>query len=73
MPGATVERTELAVQGMTCAGCAGRVERSLNALDGVEATVNFATEQASVTYEPGHARRRIRLFRSVAGSSRLRC
>ena len=37
---------------MTCASCAARVERSLNRLDGVEATVNYATERATVTYDP---------------------
>jgi Cu+-exporting ATPase len=44
-------RLDLPVQGMTCASCANRIERKLNKLDGVEATVNFATEQASVTYD----------------------
>jgi len=38
----------LAIGGMTCASCAARVERRLNKLDGVVATVNFATEQAGV-------------------------
>src|SRR6266542_6253514 len=38
----------LDVEGMTCASCAARIERKLNKLDGVEATVNFATEQATV-------------------------
>ena len=37
---------------MTCASCAARVERSLNRLDGVDATVNYATERATVTYDP---------------------
>jgi Cu+-exporting ATPase len=46
------ERTELQVEGMTCAGCVARVERSLNALEGVEASVNLATERASVSYDP---------------------
>ena len=46
------ESTTLALQGMTCASCAGRIERSLNKLDGVEATVNFATETASVRFDP---------------------
>jgi Cu+-exporting ATPase len=36
---------------MTCASCANRVEKRLNALDGVSATVNFATEKASVAYD----------------------
>ncbi|GAB2454842.1 heavy metal translocating P-type ATPase [Nocardioides hungaricus] len=40
---------ELDVGGMTCAACAGRVERALNKLDGVAATVNYATERARVT------------------------
>ena len=39
----------LDLEGLSCASCAARVERTLNALDGVEATVNFATEQATVT------------------------
>ena len=42
---------DLPVQGMTCASCANRIERKLNKLDGVQATVNYATEQASVTYD----------------------
>ncbi|GAA1978557.1 heavy metal translocating P-type ATPase [Amycolatopsis minnesotensis] len=47
---AATERAELAIGGMTCAACAARVQRALNKLDGVEATVNFATEKASVRY-----------------------
>ena len=39
---------ELAIGGMTCAACATRVERKLNKLDGVSASVNYATEEASV-------------------------
>ena len=46
-------RLDLPVQGMTCASCASRIERNLNKLDGVDATVNFATERASVSYDPG--------------------
>jgi Cu+-exporting ATPase len=45
-------RVDLALDGMTCAACATRIERKLNKLDGVEATVNFATEQAAVRYDP---------------------
>lgn len=41
---------ELAITGMTCASCANRIERKLNKLDGVSATVNYATEKAKVTY-----------------------
>ena len=43
-------RLELAVGGMTCASCANRVEKKLNKLDGVTATVNYATEKAAVTF-----------------------
>jgi len=42
-------RIELAIGGMTCASCAARVEKKLNRLDGVTATVNYATEKATVT------------------------
>jgi len=38
----------LDLDGMTCASCAARIERKLNKLDGVAATVNFATEQPTV-------------------------
>jgi Cu+-exporting ATPase len=48
----TRERKTLALAGMTCASCAARIERTLNKVDGVEATVNFATETASVSYDP---------------------
>ena len=44
---------DLLVGGMTCASCVGRVEKKLNRLDGVQATVNLATASASVDYEPG--------------------
>ncbi|WP_420099399.1 heavy metal translocating P-type ATPase [Corynebacterium sp.] len=46
---------DLGVTGMTCTSCSNRVERKLNKLDGVEATVNFATESASVRYDPAKA------------------
>ena len=39
---------ELSLGGMTCASCANRIERKLNKLDGVQATVNYATEKARV-------------------------
>ena len=45
------QRAELAIEGMSCAACAARVERALNELDGVEATVNYATALASVSYD----------------------
>lgn len=41
---------ELSIDGMTCASCANRIERKLNKIDGVSASVNFATEKARVTY-----------------------
>jgi Cu+-exporting ATPase len=48
------ETTEvrLDLEGMTCASCAARIEKKLNKLDGIEATVNFATEQATVRCDP---------------------
>jgi Cu+-exporting ATPase len=45
------EQTTLALEGMTCASCAARIERTLNKLDGVEAAVNYATETAAVSYD----------------------
>ncbi|MFC5805176.1 heavy metal translocating P-type ATPase [Streptomyces formicae] len=50
---------ELAIGGMTCASCAARIERKLNRIDGVEATVNYATEKARVTYREGIAVREL--------------
>ena len=50
---ATERRLELAITGMTCASCASRIERKLNKLDGVEASVNLATERARVAFDPG--------------------
>jgi Cu+-exporting ATPase len=50
---AVIERVDLAIEGMTCAGCVSRVEKSLNQLDGVEATVNLATDRAAVRFDPG--------------------
>ncbi|ALG10864.1 heavy metal translocating P-type ATPase [Kibdelosporangium phytohabitans] len=44
------QQIELAISGMTCASCANRIERKLNKLDGVTATVNYATEKAKVTF-----------------------
>jgi len=48
----TTEHLELPISGMTCASCASRIEKRLNRLDGVSATVNYATERATVTFEP---------------------
>jgi len=43
---------ELDVEGMTCAACAARIEKNLNKLDGVEASVNLATDKATVRFDP---------------------
>jgi Cu+-exporting ATPase len=43
---------ELDIEGMTCAACAARIEKNLNRLDGVEASVNLATEKATVRFDP---------------------
>ncbi|MEQ3542427.1 heavy metal translocating P-type ATPase [Pseudonocardia tropica] len=51
--GDQVREIELAIGGMTCASCANRVERKLNKLDGVSATVNYATEKAKVSAPGG--------------------
>jgi Cu+-exporting ATPase len=44
---------DLPITGMTCASCANRIERKLNRLEGVTATVNYATERATVDYDAG--------------------
>ena len=44
---------ELSIGGMTCASCANRIERKLNKLDGVTASVNYATAKARVDFEAG--------------------
>jgi Cu+-exporting ATPase len=57
MPAAApTEHVELPISGMTCASCASRIERRLNRLEGVTATVNYATERATVDYDPTAAR-----------------
>lgn len=50
----TPSRIELEITGMTCASCAARIEKKLNKLDGVAATVNYATEKAAVTAPAGY-------------------
>jgi Cu+-exporting ATPase len=49
----SAQRVELLVGGMTCATCAGRIEKKLNRMPGVEASVNYATEKASVLLPDG--------------------
>ncbi|MEV5792878.1 heavy metal translocating P-type ATPase [Streptomyces sp. NPDC052192] len=51
--GTATSQVELSIGGMTCASCAARVEKKLNRMDGVTATVNYATEKARVTYPLG--------------------
>ncbi|WP_300402560.1 heavy metal translocating P-type ATPase [Nocardioides sp.] len=48
---ATERQVDLAITGMTCASCANRIQRKLNKVEGVTASVNYATEKASVTYD----------------------
>ncbi|MFE6039294.1 heavy metal translocating P-type ATPase [Streptomyces sp. NPDC056452] len=54
-PAAETSEAELTIGGMTCASCAARVEKKLNRMDGVTATVNYATEKARVTFGAGTA------------------
>ncbi|MFO1317003.1 MAG: heavy metal translocating P-type ATPase [Burkholderiales bacterium] len=53
--GQSAERVELGLTGMTCAACATRIEKVLNRVPGVAATVNFATETATVGFDPAVA------------------
>ncbi|MGW3874892.1 heavy metal translocating P-type ATPase [Streptomyces sp. NPDC005069] len=52
-PTAASSEAELAIGGMTCASCAARIEKKLNRMDGVTATVNYATEKARVEFGAG--------------------
>jgi Cu+-exporting ATPase len=52
-PESAAAEVELLIGGMTCASCAARVEKKLNRMDGVSATVNYATEKAKVSYPAG--------------------
>jgi Cu+-exporting ATPase len=61
MPSASTRSDEahevrLHLTGMTCTSCANRISRKLNKLPGVDAVVNFATEEASVTFDPSNVR-----------------
>ncbi len=49
----TIEQVDLAIGGMTCASCAARIEKKLNRMPGVAATVNYATEKANLTLPAG--------------------
>ncbi|SDO52476.1 Cu+-exporting ATPase [Klenkia soli] len=51
-PAGAGEEVRLDITGMTCASCANRIERKLNKVEGVQASVNYATEAATVRYDP---------------------
>ena len=55
VPTRAMRSIELSIEGMTCAACAARVERKLNKLDGVRASVNYAAEKANVEAPTGVA------------------
>ncbi|MBA2637612.1 MAG: copper-translocating P-type ATPase [Solirubrobacterales bacterium] len=69
----TTERLELALEGMTCSSCANRIEGKLNKLDGVQATVNYATEKAAVSFDPArvHADDLVGAVNAAGYSARL--
>jgi Cu+-exporting ATPase len=54
MSAETKTKIDIPVEGMTCASCAGRVEKSLNGIEGVDASVNFALKRATVEYDEEH-------------------
>ncbi len=58
-PRDTPSAVTLSIRGMTCGACAARIERRLNLLEGVDATVNFATERARAVLAPGVATERL--------------
>ena len=67
------ERLDLPITGMTCASCAARIEKRLNRLDGVEATVNYATETATVAFDPDrvHAENLVEAVEQAGYGARL--
>ena len=56
---------ELSIGGMTCASCAARIEKKLNRMDGVSATVNYATEKAKVAFRRGLRRRLVAIVEAT--------
>lgn len=50
-----IRQISLSIQGMTCTACAARIEKNLNKLPGVNASVNFASEKAAIEYDPAQA------------------
>ena len=73
MTATLTRRVDLELEGMSCAACATRIEKSLNELEGVEATVNFATEKVAVRYDDGRVRIRdlVRAVESVGYGAAL--
>jgi Cu+-exporting ATPase len=67
MESETSRRVELPITGMTCASCASRIERKLNKLDGVIASVNYATEKATVDFDAAVAPERLVAAVEAAG------
>lgn len=66
VPSHNIIELELAVQGMTCAACAARIEKTLNEIDGVEAAVNYATETAMVAFD-GESRTAADIVSAISG------
>ena len=52
-PSQSIRRLDLPLSGMTCAACAARIEKVLNRLPGVDASVNFASERARIALSGG--------------------
>ena len=71
-PAPSSDRVDLALEGMTCAACAARIEKTLNRLPGVAASVNFATESAQrrLRSRPRERRRAARGGRRVPATRR---
>jgi Cu+-exporting ATPase len=63
------EQVELAISGMTCASCAARIEKKLNRIEGVTASVNYATERARVRYPAAVTEERLLDTVTAAGYS----
>lgn len=68
----TTEPLQLDISGMTCAACAGRVERALGQLEGVTASVNYATERAIITgLAPEHANKAVSRIEKAGYGARV--
>src|SRR3546814_12601753 len=69
IPAQNDKSVDLVIGGMTCASCAARVEKRLNKLDGVTATVNYSTERARVAFPDGVAPEELIAQVEAAGST----